>query len=386
MSERTGAGKANTSERILARLAKTRSWMHQQGLDRLFVYSYRSSMTAYWTCYTPRHSVTNASLLVITNRDAVHITRLPLHMATAEGAQVPIPVTCAAPNRWTVASVTDLAATAASWLDDVGSSGANGFAAYGPEAGILRALETRFGSVADLSTDVAEFLAVKDSAELESVRAAAKVAQDAFDVGFRALHVGGTAEDAVSAAERVLREYGSLTWHCFAGGTDAAGRTLLQPNNTILSKGDRVFLEVIPDIESFCPEIASAIFIGEVPPRLTAADNLVEYALGQAIAAINSHVSFADLFAVMMTPLEDAGYSRDTITRLGHGTGIDNIELPEFFASDDERLLGDGRIISIHPNLNSDDFGHLVRGGTVIVGADDCEPLFRFPAGPLVAS
>jgi Xaa-Pro aminopeptidase len=97
-------------------------------------------------------------------------------------------------------------------------------------------------------------------------------------------------------------------------------------------------------------------------------------------------VSFADLFAVMMTPLEDAGYSRDTITRLSHGTGIDDIELPEFFASDDERLLGDGRIISIHPNLNSDDSGHLVRGGTVIVGADDCEPLFRFPAGPLVAS
>ena len=159
-----------------------------------------------------------------------------------------IRITCATPNRWTVASVTDLAATAASWLDDVGSSGANGFAAYGPEAGILRALERRFGSVADLSTDVAEFLAVKDAAELESVRAAAKVAQDAFDVGFRALHVGGTAGDAVSAAERVLREYGSLTWHCFSGGSDAAGRTLLQPNNTILSKGDRAFLEVIPDI------------------------------------------------------------------------------------------------------------------------------------------
>jgi Xaa-Pro aminopeptidase len=386
MSEPATAATGNSSDRILARLAKTRSWMQERGLDRLFVYSYRSSMTAYWTGYTPRHSVTNASLLVITGSDAVHITRLPLHMATAEGAQAPIPITCAAPNRWAVASVTDLAATAAAWLAEAGPSGTNGFAAYWPEAGVVRALEARFGPVADLSAELAEFLAIKDAAELDSVRAAAKVAQDAFDAGFQALHVGGTAQDAVSAAERVLRECGSSTWYCFAGGTDAAGRTLLQPTRTVLSKGDRAYLEVIPDIESFCPEIASAIYMGEVPPGLTEADNLVEYALGQAIATMNSRMSFADLFAVMMTPLEDAGYSRDTITRLGHGTGIDNIELPEFFAADDERLLGDGRIISIHPNLNSDDFGHLVRGGTVIVRADDCEPLFRLPAGPLVTN
>ncbi len=386
MPERAAEGKANTSQRVLARLAKTRSWMRERGLDRLFVYSYRSSMTAYWTGYTPRHSVTNASLLVITDRDAVHITRLPLHMATAEGAQVPIPITCAASNRWEVASVADLAAAAAAWLDDVGSAGTTGFAAYGPEAGIFRALETRFGSVADMSAGVAEFLAIKDATELDSVRAAAGVAQDAFDAGFGALRVGGTAGDAVAAAERVLRERGSSTWHCFAGGTDVAGRTLLQPTSTILSPGDRVYLEVIPDIESFCPEVASAIYMGYVPLGLTEADSLVEYALGQAVSRMNSRMSFADLFAVMMTPLEDAGYSRNTITRLGHGTGIDNIELPEYIAADDERLLGDGRIISIHPNLNSDDFGHLVRGGTVIVRADDCEPLFRLPAGPLVAT
>ena len=386
MPEPTAEGTPDTTQRVLARLARTRSWMSERGVDRLFVYSYRSSMTAYWTGYTPRHSVTNASLLVITDRDAVHITRLPLHMATAAGARVPIPITCAAPNRWEVASVTDLAATAAVWLDDAGSAGTNGFAAYGPEAGIFHALETRFGSVSDLSVDVAEFLAIKDAAELDSVRVAARVAQDAFDAGFSALHVGGTAANAVAAAERVLRERGSSTWHCFAGGTDAAGRTLLQPTSTILSPGDRVYLEVIPDIESFCPEVASAIYMGNVPPGLTEADNLVEYALGQAITTMNSRMSFAELFAVMMTPLEDAGYSRDTITRLGHGTGIDNIELPEYFAADDERLLGDGRIISIHPNLNSDDFGHLVRGGTVIVRADDCEPLFWLPAGPLVAT
>jgi hypothetical protein len=39
--------------------------MEDRDLGALFVYSYRSALTAHWTGYCPRHSVTNASLLVI---------------------------------------------------------------------------------------------------------------------------------------------------------------------------------------------------------------------------------------------------------------------------------------------------------------------------------
>ena len=117
--------------------------MDDRDIGLLFVYSYKSALTAHWTGYCPRHSVTNASLLAITPGDAVHITRLPLHVATAERSGTALTQLCAATSGWRVASVADLVAAAASRLDGTSRTRA-ALAAYEPEAGIRTELEARF--------------------------------------------------------------------------------------------------------------------------------------------------------------------------------------------------------------------------------------------------
>jgi Xaa-Pro aminopeptidase len=366
-----------------ARLAGTREWMREQEIGRLFVYSYRSALTAHWTGYCPRHSVTNASLLVITPRDALHISRLPLHVATAERTGAAISHVCAAPDSWSVAKPADMVAAAAGWL--AGANGRAALAAYAPEAGIRGPLEESFGEVAVVTDDLVDTLiGPKSDGDLRRLRQAAGVAQEAFDAGIAALRVGSPPSDAVRAAEVVLRDCGSVTWHCFAGGTDGTGRSLLQAPGEVLSAGTTGFFEVIPDVEGFCPEIVSSFFVGSMDPEVARVYEVICRTLDSALVAIGPSLSFGDVFELLDDPLVAAGIAPDAITRLGHATGLDNIELPECLDPDDSRVLGPGRVISIHPNADVAGRGSLFRGGTVVVADAGCEALFRFPSGPIV--
>jgi Xaa-Pro aminopeptidase len=375
-----------TQDDLPDRLDRTRAWMVEQDIDTLFVYCYKSSLTAHWTGYCPRHSVTNASLVVIAPRNVVHITRLPLHRATAERESTAITQICAARSTWASADTSDMIDTALGWLGDQLTGPRNAFAAYRPEAGVKEELAQRLpGGLADVTNLLTEHLAAKDPSEIVRLRVAARCAQEAFDAGVAAMKVGGIANDALRAVERVLRDYGSLTWHCFVGATDAKGRSLLQPSRSILTAGTTVFFEVIPDVESFCPEVVSSVFIADPPPRAAELDALMAGSLDKLLATIKPTTTFADVFASAVSDLESAGLSRDDMTRLGHGTGIDNIELPEYISEMDNRTVGVNRVMSIHPNIGTEQFGTILRGGTIIVTDGGVERLFSLPSGPLVA-
>ena len=375
-----------TEDDLPNRLDRTRVWMAEQDIHTLFVYCYKSSLTAHWTGYCPRHSVTNASLVVITASNAVHITRLPLHSATAERESAAIKQICAAPSAWASADVSDMIDIALGWLGDQSTGTRNAFAAYRPEAGAKEELAQRLpGGLVDVTSLLTEHLAPKDPGELARLRVAARCAQEAFDAGVAAMKVGGIANDALRAAEVVLRDYGSLTWHCFAGATDDQGRSLLQPSRSILTPGTTVFFEVIPDVESFCPEVVSSVFIADPPRHAAELDALMARSLDKLLTTITPATTFADVFASVVSDLESAGLSRDDMTRLGHATGIDNIELPEYISETDNRALGVNRVISVHPNIGTEQFGTILRGGTIIVTDAGVERLFSLPSGPLVA-
>jgi len=372
--------------RTEARLSAVREWLADREIDCLFVYSYRSALTTYWTGYAPRHSVTNASLLAITARDAFHATRLPLHVATAERSHSPITHACAAPAGWAVATVDDLVDATAAWLGN-DQPKRMALAAYGPEAGIQAPLERRFGSIEIVTRDLVERChAIKDEEDLTTLRRASGAAQEAFDAGVAALHPGATTADAVRAAESVLRDHGSVTWHCFAGGTDTMGRSLLQGASTPLTAGTTAFLEVIPDIDLFGPEVVSTVFIGDVADEARSIYDQVCKTLSAAVSAIQPALTFGDLFDLLTEPMLKGGAGNPDLTRVGHATGLDNIELPEYLAPDDDHTLRPGRVVSIHPNVRTDKYGTIHRGGTLIVDDQGCEPLFSFPDGPIVAS
>ena len=309
----------------------------------------------------PRHSVTNASLLAITPSEAIHVTRLPLHVATAERGGTGIAQVCAAPVGW-----------GSQQLPTSSRPLRSGFPAHrslalpspptGP-GGDHSQLEARFGEMPIVTAELVDALiGPKDASDLASLRKAATAAQEAFDAGVAVLRPGSRPADAVRAAEESPGPRLG-TWHCFAGGTDAQGRSLLQSSEAVLAPGTTGFFEVIPDIDGFCPEIVSTLFVGEVPEGAEALHTVICDTLELALASISAQMTFGGLFSLMMAPLSAAGALEDDVTRLGHVTGLDNIELPEFLDPSDGRAFGPGHVLSIPPNARTASYGTLFPAG-----------------------
>jgi Xaa-Pro aminopeptidase len=362
--------------------------MASAGIDCLIVYSYHSALTAYWTGYAARRSLTNACLLVLSDSgEGLHLTRLPIHVATAEQASQDIEHRCVAPSPDAVGSPQDMAGAAASWLARRGASPRVAFAAYPPEAGILLPLSKELGyEPTDVTRDVAELIGQRSVWQLDRIRNAAAIARQAFAKGVGAAAIGRRPREVSLAAESVLGDHGVERWKCFAGATDDRGRSLLGADDRPLASGDMLFFEVIPEVEEFCPEIVANVFIDRVKPSWRELDEHMEKCLDRALGEISPSATFAQVHERMMADI--ASHPRAAtgdVYRLGHGTGLDNLEVPEYIDAADQRAIGENRILSIHPNTAVPGLGTMIRGGTMIVHDGKCEPLFEFPAGPILA-
>ena len=362
------------------RFERTRAWLDEQQLDVLVAYSYKSALTAYWTGYSPRASVTNAAILAVDRMGrALHVTRLPLHLATATTGPRQLEQACPAASSLAVASLEDMVDVLQRWLP----GGVQvGVAAYPPEAGLLSHLD-RVGDWRDCTRELSRLISTRSPEQVTVLREAAEVAQAAFDAGLDAARIGGTAREAAAAAEAVMRERGGVV-HCFAGVSDQQGRSLLHARDEQLASGMMLTLETIPEAGLFCPEVISTVYLGAVPSPVNGIDTDVRECLSETIAMLDAATSPADVVRSVSSMLVQAGLPPDAAIRLGHGTGLDNIEPPETFLGTDHEPFGADTVISIHPNAVVPSSATVIRGGTVVVRERGCEPLFRLPQGPIV--
>lgn len=373
-----------TAEEYRWRFDRTLEWLQEHQLDVLVVYSYKSALTAYWTGYSPRASVTNVSVFALDSTGrAVHITRHPLHLATASSAMPELEQICPAPDSTAVSTPEEIAGALKRWLP--AQADRVGFAAYAPEAGLENLIaEAVPGDLVNLTSSVWSLMATRSEEQLEKLREASALAQAAFEVGVSLIRPGKPLRPAAVAAEAAVRRQGNIV-HCFVGATDTAGETLLHPQEELLMPGAIVTFEVIPEYNLFCPEVISTVYVGEVPKEVLPFDEGVRQCLDDVVGMLSSESSAADVARANADALVNLGLPPDAAIRIGHGTGLDNIEQPEDFSLSDTDTFGPSRIISIHPNAVVPAKGTVVRGGTVILTEAGCEPLFEFPSGPIVA-
>lgn len=365
------------------RFDRTLAWLQEHHLDAVIVYSYKSALTSYWTGYSPRASVTNTSVFALDHTGrSVHITRHPLHLATASAAMPGLDQICASPDSTAVASPEDVAQELKRWLP--ASARTVGFVAYAPEAGFEGLVaEAAPGEVTNVTSSIWSLIAGRSDEQLERLREASHLAQTAFEAGVSAITAGEPLRPAAMAAESEVRRLGDII-HCFVGATDRAGNSLLHPQEYLVTPGTIITFEVIPEYNLFCPEVISTVYVGGVPEGLERVDTGIRRTLSEMTDWLSSHSSPADVAKANAQALVELGLPPNAAIRLGHGTGLDNIEPPEDFRESDTAPFGPSRVVSIHPNAVVPGKATVVRGGTVILTESGCEALFEFPAGPIV--
>ena len=202
---------------------------------------------------------------------------------------------------------------------------------------------------------VADLRAVKDDAEVRSIRASVRVAERAF----RGLLAGGVKTFLGRSEREVAAE---LDYRMrLAGAESPAFETVVaagpnaslphyRPASRKLRRGEAVLIDWGAKVNGYCSDLTRVVFPDTIPPKIAAVYKIVLAAQKAASAAVQASVSCKAVEAAARKVIAAAGYDRQFVHGLGHGIGLEIHEAPHVNRANDKRLRA-GMVITVEPGI-----------------------------------
>lgn len=209
----------------------------------------------------------------------------------------------------------------------------------------------------------------KSPEELDLLRRAGKIADDAWDVVRPTLRAGQTEREVTRRlfAEMEARG-GTPTFGIVATGANGAEPHHLS-DDTVLKDGDVVILDFGCSLEGYQSDITRTVAIGHASDEAKKVYDTVLKAHYAGREAIHAGVTAGSVDAAARKVIEDAGYGPFFFHRLGHGIGLQGHEEPYIVGSSTVELMA-GDCFSIEPGIYlAGKFG--VRIENIVSATDD---------------
>jgi len=238
-----------------------------------------------------------------------------------------------------------------------------------------------------VSDAILQLRMVKDAAEIEAIRNAAKWT----DLGMKALHRG--IYRGCSVVESVMPARNLQTGVMKSGEYDYLNCSFLtaawpapksaQPHSVPdfharMGKGPIVLMSY-NRVNGYAAECERTVFLGEPSARELELYSLVMRARDLAFSMLRSGVRCSDIDQATQELFSGGGYTEHIIHRTGHGIGLGNHEQP-WLSRGSKDALEENMVVSIEPALYFDEIGGFRHSDTVLVTKDGYELLTRYPS------
>lgn len=201
------------------------------------------------------------------------------------------------------------------------------------------------------STVTAALRAVKDPAEVEALRAAAR-AVDAVAAEMRDRPFAGRTEAQVSRelAERMLDHgHQQANFAIVASGPNGASPHH-EPGERAIRRGDVVVCDFGGRRDLYCSDITRVYAVGEPAPEVRDAYTVLAAAQEAAVHAATVGTPGEQVDAAARDVIAAAGLGRYFVHRTGHGIGIEAHEEPYLVEGNDAPLRA-GNAFSVEPGV-----------------------------------
>lgn len=318
------------------RLARCRRKMKGAKLGALLIT--RSSDARYLTGFTGEDSA-----LLVTNRDA--------HLISDGRFDEAINQECPWTKRWMRKGTLD--AEIAKVCGQLKLSKV-GFQADGTAVSSLNTWKklrrgTRFAEAPPI---LAEMRRTKDAAELKQIRAAIKIAQDAFQAMRSQLRTGMTELELAARLEFEMKQRGAdgLAFPTIVAEGPNAALPHAHPGKRKVKKGSAILFDWGARVGGYCSDLTRLLFIDSIPRRMEAVYRVVLDAQMGAIKAARAGARLCDVDAVARDHIKAAGYGEAFNHGLGHGLGLDVHESPRVSWQSRDKLEA-GSVVTIEPGI-----------------------------------
>lgn len=231
---------------------------------------------------------------------------------------------------------------------------------FGVEPTRLRFLELRYLQAALPGIDFVDGSQVmgalrmkKDADEIEKMKQAARIAQEAMRVTLQSLREGMTEKAVANELIIQLLRAGSdphLPFSPIVAFGENSANPHAVPTTRTLKPGDLLLVDWGAGFEGYFSDITRTFTFGEVDPELKTIGEIVLEANRSARMAWKPGVDAGAIDRAARSVIEEAGYGEAFIHRTGHGLGMEAHEAPYIFAEND-LILAPGMTFTIEPGI-----------------------------------
>jgi Xaa-Pro dipeptidase len=230
----------------------------------------------------------------------------------------------------------------------------------GVEPRQLRLLEFRYAKAgapeADYpdASDVLSGLRLrKDQTEIETMRRAVKIAQDALEATIPLIKIGITEKELSAELVVQLLRNGSDSELPFApivsGGPNAANPHA-SPSDRKLQAGDLLVVDWGAGYDGYISDLTRTFAVGEIEEEYEKIHKIVQDANAAGRAAAKPGVPCANIDKATREVIEKSGYGVYFTHRTGHGIGMEGHEEP-YMRGDNMQILEPGMAFTVEPGI-----------------------------------
>lgn len=193
----------------------------------------------------------------------------------------------------------------------------------------------------------------KDKAEVDAMRKAVHIAQDALKATLPLMKIGMTEREVASELMMQLFRHGSEPELPFApivsSGPNSANPHA-SPSERKLQTGDLLVVDWGAAYGGYISDLTRTFAIGEVDAEYAKIHKIVQDANAAGRAAAGPGVPCANVDKAARDVIESAGYGKYFTHRTGHGIGMEAHEDP-YMRGDNIQLLEPGMAFTVEPGI-----------------------------------
>jgi Xaa-Pro dipeptidase len=193
----------------------------------------------------------------------------------------------------------------------------------------------------------------KDKAEVDKMRRAVKIAQDALEATIPFIKVGMTEKEISSELVVQLLKHGSDSEMPFSPIVSAGPNSAnphASPTERKLQAGDLLVVDWGAAHDGYISDLTRTFAIGHVDEEYSKIHKIVQEANAAGRAAGGPGVPCANVDKATRDVIENAGYGVYFTHRTGHGIGMEGHEEP-YMRSDNMQLLEPGMAYTVEPGI-----------------------------------
>ncbi|WP_353891646.1 Xaa-Pro peptidase family protein [Lactococcus lactis subsp. lactis] len=228
---------------------------------------------------------------------------------------------------------------------------------------------------------VLELRQFKDDTEIDLIKKACAIADEAFMSALKFIEPGRTEIEVANFLDFKMRdlEASGISFETIV----ASGKRSSLPHGVATSKmiqfGDPVTIDFGCYYEHYASDMTRTIFVGSVDDKMRTIYETVRKANEALIKEVKAGMTYAEYDKVPRTVIEEANFGQYFTHGIGHGLGLDVHEIPYFNQSMTENHLEAGMVITDEPGIYIPEFGGVRIEDDLLVTENGCEVLTKAP-------